>query len=69
MVTCVLQCLLKFPKLKRRLDLLDLLIARKDSPFLPLVEMGQDPILERVLWRTCGEKEWRRQRWGWSSFA
>ena len=31
--------------------------------FLPLVEKG--PIPERVLWRICGEKDWRRQRGRW----
>ena len=33
--------------------------------FLPLVEKGRDPIPERVLWRICGEKDWRRQRGRW----
>jgi len=30
--------------------------------FLPLVAKGRDPVPERVLWRICGEREWRRQR-------
>ncbi len=34
--------------------------------FLPLVEKGRDPIPERVLWRICGEREWRRQREIWT---